>query len=76
MIPPNPGLEEVKQKRDLRDLDPYREILPGNRGNESLKQRGHLHGGALGQMPLGQMKDNPELRKRVLLIRPPPQPFL
>ena len=70
----NPGFKEALQKRDLRDLDPHPEILPGNRGSESLKQRGHLHARSLGQMLLGHMKDNPGLKKGCPSRACPPSP--
>ena len=71
----NPGFEEALRKRDLRDLHPHPEILPGNRRSESLKQRGHLHARSFAQMLLGHMKDNPGLQKRVPLTSLPPKSF-
>ena len=76
LVGQNPDFKEALQKSDLRDLDPHPEILPGNRGSESLEQRGHLHARALGQMLLGHMKDNPGLKKRVPLTSLPPKSFL
>ena len=71
----NPGFKEAQQKKDLRDLDPHREMPPGNRRSESLKQRGPLHARLLGRMRLGCMKDNPVVKKKVLLTSLYPKSF-
>ena len=72
----NPEFKEAQQKRDLRDLDPHREMPPpGNRRSESLKQRGPLHARSLGRMRLGCMKDNPVVKKKVLLTSLHPKSF-
>ena len=71
---PKAGFRRSVAEKD-RDLHPPPDILPGNRGSESLKQRGHLHARSFAQMLLGHMKDNPGLQKRVLLTSLPKKSF-
>ena len=70
---PKSGLRRSTAERDLQDLHPHPEILPGNKGSESLKQRGHLHARSFAQMLLGHMKDNPRTPKKGAPHEPAPQ---
>ena len=72
---PKSGLRRSTAEKRSANLHPHPDILPGNRGSESLKQRGHLHARSFAQMLLGHMKDNPGLQKRVPLTSLPPKSF-